>query len=79
MKKPKPTLMDLDREPDGQMLTTADCAALLGISERMAREMVVAQDIRSVQIGRLRKIPWRSMRAYLRKTGVLPLRAEERA
>lgn len=74
----RPTLGQLDRNEDGPPLTHGDVCHLLGLSRPTVREMLNGGDIRGVRIGRNWRVAWRSMRAYLRRTGMLPLRPEER-
>lgn len=72
------TLGDFDQREDGPMLNISDICEVLGLGRQTVREMVKAGDIRGAQIGLGWKVPWRSFRVYLRRTRLLPLRAEER-
>lgn len=73
------SLADIGSAADGPLLKVGQIAAILGLSMDTTREMADAGDIRCVWIGRDRRIAWRSFRAYLFRTHVLPLTDEELA
>jgi excisionase family DNA binding protein len=68
-----PTLHDMQHKEDGPTLGTRHAVELIGISGKTVRELIKAGDIRGVYVGRCYKIPWRNLRSYLFKSGVLPL------
>lgn len=73
-----PTLVDLDREIDGPPLRVCDAVRILGFSADTVRELLDAQEIRTVRFGRNRKILWVSFREYLFRAKALPLTIAER-
>jgi len=73
-----PTLIDLDREADGAPLTIGEVVKILGLSQNTVRDLVDANEIRSVRLGRNRKILWVSLREYLFRAKALPLTMAER-
>lgn len=73
-----PSMLDLEREADGPTLGMGAVADVLGLSQDTVRALLEAQDIRSFRIGRNYKVLWRSLRAYLFRSGALPLRESER-
>ena len=77
-KVPPVTLLDLDRQADGRMLFVPDITDLLGLQRQMVVAMIKGGDIRGCRIGATYRVPWRSMRAYLRRIHILPLRPDER-
>lgn len=74
-----PTLTDFEQLDDGPLLSTLQVSALLSLDPCTVREIIEAGDVRGVRLGRNYRIVWRSVKAYLYKSGVLPLTATERA
>lgn len=73
-----PSFVDLEDNEDGPTLSVAAVRLLLGLSRDTTRELMMAGDIRSIQIGRHYKALWRSVRDYCFRIGALPLRSSER-
>lgn len=73
-----PTLVDLDRDADGSPLTIGQTVKILGLSQNTVRDLVDANEIRTVRFGRNRKILWVSLREYLFRAKALPLTTAER-
>lgn len=72
-------LRDFDRHDDGPLLSVLQVSALLGLAPNTVREILDSGDIRGVRLGRNYRIVWRSVKAYLLKTRVLPLPDHERS
>ena len=53
------------RRPDARLLTVDQVAELLQISRWSVYRLIWANDLRSVQIGRCRRVPQEAVDAYL--------------
>jgi len=76
--RPTPSMLDLERDPEGPTLGVGAVAAAIGLSEVTTRELLVAGDIRGFLVGRNYKVLWCSLREYLFRISALPLREAER-
>lgn len=73
-----PRLIDFEQQEDGPTLGTTEVSEITGVCPRLVRELVEAGDIRGTRLGRSYKVPWRSLRVYLYRIGMLPMTPAER-
>jgi excisionase family DNA binding protein len=71
-------LAEVEANADGPLIGTRQVADLLCMTTRTVRDLANEGDLRGVQVGRWTRITWHSLRAYLYRTRVLPLREDER-